>query len=178
MSFHRLFYPTSQLAKTKSSSYNPSVTLLNLNRNFSHTFSTMSKILTVFGATGNQGGSVVNAVLNHPKLSSEYKIRGVTRDTSKPAAQALAQKGVEVVQGDINDKDSLKRIIEGSSAVFAVTNYWEKASKEYEYKQGTSIADTAHEAGVDHLIWSSLPHVTKSKRSLGLHRSWLLMLEQ
>ncbi len=123
----------------------------------------MSKILTVFGATGNQGGSVVNVVLNHPKLSSEYKIRGVTRDTSKSAAQALVQKGVEVVQGDINDKGALRRILEGSSAVFAVTNYWEKASKEVEYTQGTHIADIAHEVGVEHLIWSSLPHVTKSK---------------
>jgi len=121
----------------------------------------MSKLITVFGVTGNQGGSVVNAVLNHPKLSSEYKIRGVTRDTSKPAAQALAQKGVEVVQGDINDEEALRRIIGGSTAVFAVTNYWEKASKELEYKQGTSMADIAQEVGVEHFIWSSLPHVTK-----------------
>ena len=129
----------------------------------------MSKVLTVFGATGNQGGSVVTAVLNHPKLSSEYRIRGVTRDTSKPAAQALAQKGVEVVQGDINDKDALRKILEGSSAVFAVTNYWEKASKELEYTQGTNIADIAHEVGVEHLIWSSLPHVTK-RTNPPLHR--------
>jgi uncharacterized protein YbjT (DUF2867 family) len=131
----------------------------------------MSKILTVFGATGNQGGSVVNVVLNHPKLSSEYKIRGVTRDTSKPAAQALAQKGVEVVQGDINDKGALRKIIEGSSAVFAVTNYWEKASKEYEYNQGKNMADISEEAGVEHFIWSSLPHVTKSKYTSPSFRS-------
>jgi uncharacterized protein YbjT (DUF2867 family) len=57
----------------------------------------MSKILTVFGATGNQGGSVVRAILNDPALSKEFKIRGITRDVSKPAAKALASKGVEVV---------------------------------------------------------------------------------
>ena len=58
----------------------------------------MSKILTVWGATGNQGGSVIRAVLADPVLSKEFKIRGITRDVSKPAAQALAAKGVEVVK--------------------------------------------------------------------------------
>lgn len=57
----------------------------------------MSKLLTVFGATGAQGGSVIQAVLADDVLSKEYKIRGITRDVSKPAAQALAEKGVEVV---------------------------------------------------------------------------------
>ena len=56
----------------------------------------MSKLLTVFGATGNQGGSVVRAVLNDPALLKEFKIRGITRDVSKPAAQALVNQGVEV----------------------------------------------------------------------------------
>lgn len=57
----------------------------------------MSKTLTVFGATGNQGGSVIEAVLSDPILSKEFKIRGITRDVAKPAAQALAAKGVELV---------------------------------------------------------------------------------
>jgi uncharacterized protein YbjT (DUF2867 family) len=57
----------------------------------------MSKILTVFGATGNQGGSVVKAVLAHSELSKTYKIRAITRDVSKPAAVALKEKGAEVV---------------------------------------------------------------------------------
>ena len=58
----------------------------------------MSQVLTVFGATGKQGGSVVKGILAHPTLSKQYKIRGVTRDPSKPAAKALAEQGVEVVQ--------------------------------------------------------------------------------
>lgn len=58
----------------------------------------MSKIFTVFGATGNQGGSVIRAVLADPVLSKEYKLRGVTRDVNKPAAQALSAKGVEMVK--------------------------------------------------------------------------------
>jgi hypothetical protein len=60
--------------------------------------SNMSKIITVFGATGNQGGSVINSLLNDAQLSKTFKIRGVTRDTSKPAAQELEKRGVELVK--------------------------------------------------------------------------------
>jgi uncharacterized protein YbjT (DUF2867 family) len=56
----------------------------------------MSKIITVFGATGKQGGSVIRAILSDTSLSSQFKIRGVTRDSSKPAAQALLNQGVDV----------------------------------------------------------------------------------
>lgn len=61
-----------------------------------HLLETMSKLITVFGATGNQGGSVVKYILNDSELSKEFKIRGITRDTSKPAAQELAKQGVEL----------------------------------------------------------------------------------
>lgn len=57
----------------------------------------MSKILTVFGATGNQGGSIIRAVLADAVLSKDYKIRGITRDASKHATKALVEEGVDVV---------------------------------------------------------------------------------
>ena len=56
-----------------------------------------SKLLVVFGATGNQGGSVIASVLNDPRAAEEFKIRGITRDPSKANAKALAAKGVEMV---------------------------------------------------------------------------------
>lgn len=57
----------------------------------------MSKLITVFGASGNQGGSVIRHILADSKLSKEFRIRGITRDTKKPASQDLARQGVEVV---------------------------------------------------------------------------------
>lgn len=57
----------------------------------------MSKVITIFGATGNQGGSVIDAILADPKLSKEFKIRGITRDTTKKTAQDLVKRGVDVV---------------------------------------------------------------------------------
>lgn len=107
----------------------------------------MSKILTVFGANGQQGGSLIAYLLKHPTLILIYKLRGVTRDPSKPAAAALKEKGVEVVQvsqakrrgsplrrnadgtkADIDDNDSLKDAVAGSYAVFAVTNCTQASS--------------------------------------------------
>lgn len=120
-----------------------------------------SKVLTVFGATGTQGGSVISTILAHSKLSSEYKLRGITRDPSKPSAQKLADQGVEMVSADMNDADALKSAISGSYAVFAVTNYWETMSKETEVQQGKNVADICTSVGVKHLIWASLPHVMK-----------------
>lgn len=57
----------------------------------------MSKLITVFGATGNQGGSVMQAILADPVLSKEYKLRGITRDVSKESAKKLASQGAEMV---------------------------------------------------------------------------------
>jgi uncharacterized protein YbjT (DUF2867 family) len=56
------------------------------------------KILVVFGATGNQGGSVIKTILEDPSLSSQFEIRGITRDPSKPSATSLAEKGVILVK--------------------------------------------------------------------------------
>jgi hypothetical protein len=117
------------------------------------------KIITVFGATGNQGGSTANAIFN--SFSSKYKVRAITRDTTKPASQALASKGAELAQADTNDAESLKAAIRGSYGVFAVTNYWETQSKSGEIQQGKNIVDACKAEGVKHLIWSTLPHVGK-----------------
>ncbi|EXJ87924.1 hypothetical protein A1O1_04851 [Capronia coronata CBS 617.96] len=119
------------------------------------------KIITVFGATGNQGGSTVSAILNNPSLSSKYKIRAITRDPSKPGARALASKGAELAKADLNDIGSVKSAIAGSYGVFAVTNYWETTSKSGEFQQGKNIVDACKDQGIKHLVWSSLPNVTK-----------------
>lgn len=81
----------------------------------------MSKLLVIFGITGNQGGSIADFVLRDPDLSTQYKIRGVTRDPSKPAALELVAKGIEIVAGDLNDTQSIKKAVEGAHTVFAIT---------------------------------------------------------
>ncbi len=55
------------------------------------------KVITVFGATGAQGGSVASIFLSDTKLKASWAVRAVTRDLSKPSAQRLVSQGAEVV---------------------------------------------------------------------------------
>lgn len=62
-----------------------------------------SKIIAVTGATGNQGGGVVNIMKNVPG----WTVRAVTRNLASEAAKKLAAEGIEVVQADFDDEESL-----------------------------------------------------------------------
>ena len=117
------------------------------------------KLLAVVGATGNQGGSVINVVLQDSEISKQFNIRALTRDSSKAAAKALAEKGVEVVNADIDDGESLKRAFKGVHTVFAMTStiYDPEQGEGKEIQQGKTIADAAVSAGVSYLIYSSIP---------------------
>lgn len=71
----------------------------------------MSAILTVTGATGAQGGSVIDSALK----AGVYKIRAITRNIESDSAKALAARGVEVVAADLNDEESLVKAFQVSS---------------------------------------------------------------
>ncbi|KAF8926657.1 hypothetical protein BGZ58_011011 [Dissophora ornata] len=104
----------------------------------------MTNILVVFGATGQQGGSVANYVLNDPELSKQFHVRAVTRDPSKPVAQALQKGGVEVVKGDIDDKESIKQALHGAHTVFIVTTtVYDDQLRPREFARGRAAADAA-----------------------------------
>ncbi|GES61570.1 NmrA family transcriptional regulator [Aspergillus terreus] len=119
----------------------------------------MAPLVVVFGATGQQGGSVINHVLSNPVLSSQYSLRGVTRDVSKPTAQDLKAKGVEMVSGDLDDPASIHAALHGAHTVFAMTRtIYDEESKAREERQGKAIADAAVATGARYLIWSTEWH--------------------
>lgn len=78
------------------------------------------KIITVFGATGSQGGSVIESLLGN--ASNEFKLRGITRNTASDKSNALASRGIEMVQADGLVKDQIVKALEGSWGVFVNTN--------------------------------------------------------
>ena len=120
----------------------------------------MSKILAVFGATGQQGSSVINYVLQDPELSQEYKIRAITRDVNSEKAKQLKEK-VEVVYGDVLKRASLETALTGVHTVFAMTTptFDLDSGLEVEYNSGKTIADVAVEQGAAYIIFSTLPPV-------------------
>ncbi len=118
------------------------------------------KVIAVLGATGQQGGGLVRAILEDPK--GGFAVRAITRDPGKDAARELASRGAETVQADIDDVASLERALAGAHGLYAVTNFWEHffrdpaTSAAREKAQAKNIADAARRAGVQHVIWSTL----------------------
>jgi uncharacterized protein YbjT (DUF2867 family) len=112
------------------------------------------RVIAVTGATGAQGGSLVRALLEHPE--SGLVPRAITRNPSSAKALELAALGVEVVQADLNDRDSLIAAFDGAYGVFAMTNFWEHFDASMEKAQAANLAAAAGAAGVQHAIWSTL----------------------
>lgn len=112
------------------------------------------KIITVFGATGAQGGGLVRAILNDP--NSEFSARAVTRDASSEKAKALAALGAEVVEADLAHPEKVQAAMKGAYGAFCVTFFWEHFSPEKEAAEASCMAEAAKEAGVKHVIWSTL----------------------
>lgn len=115
------------------------------------------KIITVFGATGAQGGSLAKAILNDP--SSEFAVRAVTRDVNSDKAKELAAMGAEVVAGDVDDAASVNKAMEGAYGAFCVTFFWTHFSPEKENAEVKIMAEAAKANGLKHVIWSTLEDV-------------------
>lgn len=108
--------------------------------------------ILVTGATGQQGGAVTRHL-----LAGGWRLRALIRDPEKPAARALAENRVELVQGDLNDRASLNRALKGVYGVFSMQNFWlPDVGAEGEVRQGKTIADAATAAGVQHFVYTSV----------------------
>ena len=113
----------------------------------------MSRI-TVFGATGAQGGGLARAILADPQ--QRFRVRAVTRKPDSPAARTLAEAGADIAVADIDDAVSVRRAMEGAHGAFCVTNFWEHFSPQKELVQAHAMAQAALHAGVKHVVWSTL----------------------
>jgi hypothetical protein len=140
----------------------------------------MSKLLVVVGATGAQGRAVINYFQQH---EPSWRIRGLTRTSQSKAALALASSGVEIVEANLNDVESLKSAFAGANFIFAYTDFAGivkgpevigkfKAGKlaapigaesyKIEFQQGKNITEAAAAVpGLERLVWSALPHVKR-----------------
>ncbi|EGC37639.1 hypothetical protein DICPUDRAFT_76765 [Dictyostelium purpureum] len=111
----------------------------------------MSKLISVFGGTGQQGGAVVKALLN-----DGFKVRTFTRNTESETAKKLKDCGVEVIKCDESKpKEEIEKALKDSYGVFLVTNSSGYPDKETEY--GCKVADAALLSGVQHFVFSTLP---------------------
>jgi uncharacterized protein YbjT (DUF2867 family) len=112
------------------------------------------KIIAVVGATGAQGGGLVRAILED--ASGGFAARALTRDVNSDKAKELATLGAEVVAADVDDVESLRRAFRGAHGAYCVTFYWAHFKPEKEAAEAALMARAAKDAGVPHVIWSTL----------------------
>jgi len=118
------------------------------------------ELVVVVGATGMQGGSVVDALLK----DGNYLVRGLTRDVTTDKAKALMAKNCEVMECDMADPANLQRAFHGAYAVYALTDFYAKDVQQkwnaehinLEEQYGKNMVDAAKINGVRIFVWSSL----------------------
>jgi uncharacterized protein YbjT (DUF2867 family) len=141
------------------------------------------KTILVLGATGRQGGATARALAERG-----FAVRALTRDPDRPAARALVRLGATVVKGDLDDVRSVRRAMDSVHGVFSVQTPYGPGGTEREIREGIAVADAAKDAGVEHLVYSSvggadrntgIPHfeskyvIEKHVRAAGVHATIL-----
>jgi uncharacterized protein YbjT (DUF2867 family) len=123
--------------------------------------------ILVFGATGQQGGSVAHAL-----LAVGWKVRALVRDPGSPKSVALRDAGVELVPGDLADPASIREAMTDVYGVFSVQPSSGQGalygvSDEDEVRYGITIADIAVESDAGHLVYSSTNAVGDEPTGMG-----------
>ena len=113
-----------------------------------------SKIIAVVGGTGAQGIGLVNAILNDK--DGGFKARVITRNAGSDKAKELTKLGAEEVEADVDNKASLVKAFKDAYGAYCVTFFWEHFSPEKEKLHAKNMAEAVSEAGVKHVIWSTL----------------------
>ncbi|MBG6181947.1 NmrA/HSCARG family protein [Arthrobacter sp. CAN_A1] len=129
----------------------------------------MPRLIAVFGATGQQGGAVVDALLN-----AGATVRALVRQPESAKALALAGRGVELAHADVTDTATLEAALTGVDAFFFMTTPgWSADGLEKETAQGIALAAAAASVGVPLTVFSSvggaernsgIPHFESKRR--------------
>lgn len=112
---------------------------------------TEKKLILITGATGKQGG----ATIQHLLKDGTFQLRAMTRNPESDGAKRLAEQGVQVVKGDLDDEASIDEALASVWGVFGVQNTWE-AGVVKEEEQGIRLVKRAKKAGVQHFVYTSV----------------------
>jgi uncharacterized protein YbjT (DUF2867 family) len=120
----------------------------------------MSKTLLITGATGNQGGAVIRALLADPEASTAFSILALTRNTHSTPAAALAAKypTIKLIEGNLDDPQAIfTQAATPIFGVFSVQNSMIRgSSNEIEERQGKDLIDAAIKNNVKHFVYASV----------------------
>ncbi|MFC9439079.1 NmrA/HSCARG family protein [Nocardia sp. NPDC057030] len=110
----------------------------------------------VIGATGQQGRATTAQL-----LENGWEVHAFVRDPEAPAARALHASGASLIEGDLDDPDSVRAALDGAYGVFMMLTmmtgaHITAAGIEAEQRRGKAVAELAGASGIEHLVYSSL----------------------
>lgn len=125
------------------------------------------KTLLIVGATGQQGGAVLQALASNPITRDQFVLRALTRDPSSAKAQKLLttypEAKIELVKGDLNSTESLSENLKDVYGAYLVVNFWDKGvGAEGEIRLSKQFLDIAKSSNVQHIVYSSVGSANKS----------------
>lgn len=109
-------------------------------------------MILITGANGHLGSAAIDFL---QKQNPDAKIAGLVREEAKGAE--LKEKGVELRIGDYYDAASLEQAMQGIETLLLVSS----ASMEDRAGQHTNVIDAAKEAGVQHIVYTSMAQADK-----------------
>lgn len=137
--------------------------MINISRDFigkeDYMIDKKGKIILIIGATGQQGGAVIEVL-----LKNKWEVKAFSRGYSSEALNNLKHKGVKVSLGDLNEHESLVEAMKGAYGVFGMSTSFEKGI-EGEKNMGKTLVDAAKATGIKHFVFSS---VAASDRNTGI----------
>ncbi|KAJ5111250.1 hypothetical protein N7532_001785 [Penicillium argentinense] len=121
----------------------------------------MSRAVLITGATGKQGGSVIQALLDQ---NADFEILAVTRDASSNSAQKLQRKStnIKLVEGNLDQPEDIFIAAEKATSqriwgLFSVqVPATGSSNQDIEEKQGKDLVDAALKHNVKFFLYSSV----------------------
>ncbi|NKL60424.1 NmrA/HSCARG family protein [Rhizobium leguminosarum] len=115
-------------------------------------------LIAIAGATSKQGRSVAATLLQ----SQRFRVRALTRKKDSPEALRLEERGAEIVAVplELGRQKDLVAAFKGADGAFLMTPPI-APPETIEAPLGRQLADAAVEAGVGHIVFSTLENVEK-----------------
>lgn len=114
-------------------------------------------MIAITGATGQLGHHVIESLL---KTVEARQIVAIVRNQAK--AQALAERGINVRQGDYGDEAALKTALQGVEKLLLISSS-EVGQRAVQHR---NVINAAKAAGVKFIAYTSLLHADKSPLGL------------
>jgi NADH dehydrogenase len=129
-------------------------------------------VILVTGSTGFVGPHVVHALRERDK-----PVRALVRTPSGRSATTLAAWGAELVQGDMTDRESLRRAVDGAEVVVHLVAIRQGPEEQFRQimEQGTrELVAAAQEAGVRRFVLMSALGTSEETKDLVpyYHAKW------